>query len=196
MTTFQAMPRGWHDHGPRDGPRVALTFDDGPGADTPALLAALAAGGAPATFFLHGAAVRAAGPGALRAHVAGGHALGNHALTHVPLHRRPVRAAAEALATRAVARRPLRLWRPPYGAGGPLPGTTLVGWDVDPRDWERPGAGVIAARVLRAVRPGSIVLLHDGRGDRTQTVAAMPRILDGLRERGLVPVTLPALLHH
>ncbi len=192
MTTFQAMSRGWHDHGPRDRPRIALTFDDGPGADTPALLAALAAAGAPATIFLHGRAVRAQ-PAAVGAIRAGGHELGNHALTHVPLRGRPARAAAEALATRALARAPLRWWRPPYGAGGGLPGPALVGWDVDPRDWERPGTDAIAARVLRAARPGSIVLLHDGRGDRGQTVGAVPAIVDGLRAAGLEPVRLSAL---
>ncbi len=115
--------------------RVALTFDDGPGPDTPALLAALAARGAPATFFLHGASLRRHGPPP-RAYPAAGHELGDHAVRHVPLH---------------------------------------------------------AARVLRAVRPGSIVLLHDGRGDRAQTVAAVPRILDGLAAYGIAPVTLTAL---
>jgi peptidoglycan/xylan/chitin deacetylase (PgdA/CDA1 family) len=172
--------------------RVALTFDDGPGPDTPALLAALAARGAPATFFLHGASLRRHGPPP-RAYLAAGHELGDHAVHHVALHRRPVRAAAEAVALRALAGAPMRWWRPPYGAGGGVPGLVTVGWDVDPRDWSRPGAEVIAARVLRAVRPGSIVLLHDGRGDRAQTVAAVPRILDGLAAYGLAPVTLTAL---
>ncbi len=159
--------------------RVALTFDDGPGPDTPALLAALAARGAPAAFFLHGASLRRHGPPP-RAYLAAGHELGDHAVHHVPLHRRPVRAAAEAVVLRALARAPMRWWRPPYGG-------------ARPRDCERPGAEVIAARVLRAVRPGSIVLLHDGRGDRAQTVAAVPRILDGLAAYGLAPVTLTAL---
>jgi peptidoglycan-N-acetylglucosamine deacetylase len=186
------------DHGPRSSRRVALTFDDGPGDATPAVLDALA--GTPATFFLHGRAI----PGRealVRRIAAEGHELANHALTHTPLHGRPLTTVREALATqRRIARiagtRP-RAFRPPYGAGGAgaaLLGLQVVGWDVDPRDWSGVAAAEIADRVLAQVRPGSIVLLHDGRGDGSATGEALPRILEGLDARALAPATVSSLL--
>jgi hypothetical protein len=63
-------------------------------------------------------------------------------------------------------------------------------YDVDPRDWARPGAQTIAARVLGAIHAGSIVDLHDGGGNRSETVAALPLILQGLAARHLTPVAL------
>ncbi|MEU9222700.1 polysaccharide deacetylase family protein, partial [Streptomyces sp. NPDC048376] len=88
-------------------------------------------------------------------------------------------------------------FRPPYGALTPevlatLGGypTTLTMWDVDARDWSRPGPEQIAATVLEGAGPGSVVLMHEGAGDRAQTVQALPSIIEGLLERGLelVPV--------
>ena len=188
------------DHGPRDVSRVALTFDDGPGPDTPALLDALRAGGAAATFFLHGRNV-AQHPALVRRVRDEGHELGNHALTHENLRRHPVKTVREVVATQrlvadAAGVRP-RVFRPPYGAGGAaarLLRLPVIGWDVDPRDWTRPGPDAIVERVLANVRPGSIVLLHDGRGYRDETVAAVPRILEGLSMRRLEPVTVSELL--
>jgi peptidoglycan/xylan/chitin deacetylase (PgdA/CDA1 family) len=186
------------DHGERSSPRIALTFDDGPGPDTPAVLDALA--GTPATFFLHGAAI-AAQPDVVRRIHREGHELANHALTHTPLRRRPLAALREAQVTqRRIAAltgvRPLA-FRPPYGAGGAAVaalGLHVVGWDVDPRDWSGVDARTIADRVLARLRPGAIVLLHDGRGDRSQTAAAIPRILEASRTRALQPVTVSELL--
>jgi peptidoglycan/xylan/chitin deacetylase (PgdA/CDA1 family) len=71
---------------------------------------------------------------------------------------------------------------------------TTVLWSVDPRDWSRPGAGTIARRILGGVRPGAILLLHDGGGPRSQTVAALPTILRGLRRRGYRFQTVSRLL--
>jgi peptidoglycan/xylan/chitin deacetylase (PgdA/CDA1 family) len=59
-----------------------------------------------------------------------------------------------------------------------------VGWDVDPQDWKRPPASVITARIVRAVRPGSIVLMHDGGGDRRHTVASLDATIRLLQKRG------------
>jgi peptidoglycan/xylan/chitin deacetylase (PgdA/CDA1 family) len=85
-----------------------------------------------------------------------------------------------------------RLFRPPYGSrsrdvvswlgrdGGP----TVVLWDVDTGDWAMPGAPAIAATVLAQARPGSIVLMHDGGGDRSQTAEALPAVIEGLLDRG------------
>jgi hypothetical protein len=93
------------------------------------------------------------------------------------------------------------LYRPPYGA---YDQTTLallkkrkmllVLWDVDTLDWTRPGADAIVQTALSQVQSGSIILMHDGGGDRTQTLAALPRIIEGLRQLGYQMVTLPTLL--
>jgi peptidoglycan/xylan/chitin deacetylase (PgdA/CDA1 family) len=72
----------------------------------------------------------------------------------------------------------------------------MVLWSIDPNDYLRPGAKLIAERVLSAATPGAIVLMHDGGGAREQTVAALPRIINGLRRRGYRLVTVPALLRY
>ena len=63
-------------------------------------------------------------------------------------------------------------------------GPTVALWDVDPSDWAMPGAPAIARSVLDQARPGSIVLMHDGGGDRSQTAEALPAVIEGLLERG------------
>jgi peptidoglycan/xylan/chitin deacetylase (PgdA/CDA1 family) len=68
-----------------------------------------------------------------------------------------------------------------------------VTWSVDPQDWRQPGTDVIVERVRLGVRPGSIVVLHDGRGDRSQTVEALPKILDEINARGLEVAGLAGL---
>lgn len=67
---------------------------------------------------------------------------------------------------------------------------TELYWDVDPADYTRPGTGAIANRVLSPLHPGAIILMHDGGGDRSQTVAALPTIISGIQAAGytLVPV--------
>jgi peptidoglycan/xylan/chitin deacetylase (PgdA/CDA1 family) len=71
----------------------------------------------------------------------------------------------------------------------------LILWSIDPRDWSRPGTATIAARILDKVRPGSVILMHDGGGTRSQTVAALVKVLHGLRARGYRMVTLSELYH-
>ena len=66
-----------------------------------------------------------------------------------------------------------------------------VGWNVDPSDYTQPGTGAIVARVLAQVRPGSIIISHDGGGPRGQTLAAYPRIIATLHRRGYRVVTIP-----
>ena len=93
------------------------------------------------------------------------------------------------------------LFRPPYGIYN---ATTLsilgrlhmlmVMWSIDPGDWRRPGAKAILSNVLTNSRPGAIVILHDGGGDRSQTIAALPGIIRGLRRRGYRLVTVPQLI--
>ena len=85
-----------------------------------------------------------------------------------------------------------RFFRPPYGATGPAVnrlgrslGMLPVLWSVDSRDWQLPGTRAIVKRVLAYVEPGSIVLMHDGGGDRRETLRALPAILRALERRHL-----------
>jgi peptidoglycan/xylan/chitin deacetylase (PgdA/CDA1 family) len=193
---------------------VALTFDDGPSPTaTPQILAALRQAGAQATFFVIGTHVHAF-PDLVRRELAAGNAVGNHTFDHPVLGRlnwfsvgselqRGTDAVTDALGNRCV-----WLFRPPYGApswnavvAGRVrqAGLVPVLWDVDAADWQRPGAAIIAARIVARLRPGAIILLHDGAPDneiqdRSQTAAAVPLILAALRARGLHAVTLPQLL--
>jgi peptidoglycan-N-acetylglucosamine deacetylase len=192
------------DHGPRDRPRVALSFDDGPGALTARLLDVLGEHGARATFNVLGERVAGREP-LLRRTLAEGHELGSHAEHHDRLGGRPLEALRQLLRTNARLRgatgRAPRVFRAPYGevsAGvvraARLSGLVTVGWDVDPRDYETPGAEAIHDRVAAAVRPGSIVVLHDDRRARVQTVVATEQILATLAGRGLAAVTISELL--
>jgi peptidoglycan/xylan/chitin deacetylase (PgdA/CDA1 family) len=174
---------------------VRLTFDDGPNKDaTPAILDTLAARGVKATFFVVGSMV-AANPGILRRAGTEGHGIGNHSWSHpnlTTLDREQVTSqlarTTEAI-RQATGDHPTE-WRPPYGArNAPVEAaardvglTSMVLWTVDPRDWADPPATTVRDRVLQAVRPNSIVLLHDGTGQNTP--AALPMILDGLADRG------------
>lgn len=186
-------------HGSRRRKRIALTFDDGPSAYTPKVLKILQREHAKGTFFEIGAQVPAHAAEA-RAIVEAGDELGNHSLHHET---RPGGASL-----RETSRRIKRasgfvpcLFRPPGGAfdsrvvsDARSLGMSTVIWDVDPRDWSTPGSGAIYSRVVRATRPGSIVLMHDGGGNRSQTVAALPRIIHTLRRRGYRFVTVTRLL--
>jgi len=190
-------------NGARSKRVVALTFDDGPWPDTPGFVAVLEREHVPATFFMIGDQV--AGQDRLLAReLADGDALGNHSFTHPFLTRTGDAQTQLSRTTAAIERttgyRPC-VFRPPYGdRNGAVIATALgqsmstVVWDVDPKDFTRPGSGVIAARVLGAVSNGSIVLMHDGGGPRAETLAALPRIIDTLRSRGYRFVTVPVML--
>lgn len=189
-------------------PVLALTFDDGP---DPALVGRFLAAldGWPCTFFMLGAGVRHA-PGLARLTVATGHELACHGDTHHSLARLPPRAttvelrrARDTIAD-ACGHAP-RFYRPPYGifnlAGwyaAPRLGMRRTLWSAWARDWEeRATPTLIAARILRAAAPGTILLLHDADGSPgapERTLAALPLILGGLRERGLRTVTLSELV--
>jgi len=122
-----------------------------------------------------------------------GSTFANHTFNHVALagisreqFQSEVLATAEALGPYEA-----RCLRPPYAViddnsrvyAAEL-GYRVMLWDIDPYDWQRPGAGVIAARVLENIAPGKIVLLYDGGGDRSQTVAALETILSSLTAQG------------
>lgn len=185
-------------------PLVALTFDDGPDpASTPRILDLLAASHVTATFFVVGRQAQRF-PDLVRAEVGEGSAVESHTWNHRRLPGLDEAAfsaevdRSDDLLAQLIGHR-VTCVRPPYGRVDSRVverlgsrGLTTALWDVDPRDWIRPGAGTIADRVLGRLHPGAVIVLHDGGGDRSQTVAALPRILDGIRARGYLPVPLCA----
>jgi peptidoglycan/xylan/chitin deacetylase (PgdA/CDA1 family) len=200
-------------HAGRDRPAVALTFDDGPSAvNTGPLLDLLARLEASVTFFFLGEQVARRPDLVRRAHDEG-HQVAIHGWDHA---RWPalvpgagtahVDRAADAVQA-AIGVRP-RCYRAPWGWVTPWEarrlgraGYRLVGWDVDPEDWRfpEPPAKEIADRVMDGVRPGSIIVMHDGRcseryGASEALTAAVVAIAAGLRGRGLALVTLADLL--
>jgi peptidoglycan/xylan/chitin deacetylase (PgdA/CDA1 family) len=197
--------------GSRDSGRFALTFDDGPGPSTPEVLDALAEHDARATFFVLGRQAEAH-PELVRRIADEGHELANHGYDHGILvfrgagHvaeqiRRTERAIAAAVGADALT----RLFRPPHGFRGPAVGAAarrlgyrLAGWSTGVFDSDQPGTDVIAARAARALRPGTVLLLHDADGwepsaSREQTAHAIGPICRAGRDRGLTPVTLGEL---
>lgn len=175
---------------------VYLSFDDGPSSGyTAEILDILAAYKAHATFFEVGQNI-ARHPSLTRRVHLGGDSVQNHTWSHPDL--RYVSWSTfryQVLSTdryiRAQTGYTPRCLRPPYGgvnstvrSRAALLGKTVRLWTVDPRDWSRPGTRAIERRVLDDVRPGSVVIMHDGGGDRSQTVAALPTILRTLTARG------------
>jgi peptidoglycan-N-acetylglucosamine deacetylase len=174
---------------------VRLTFDDGPNRTaTPEILDTLAAHGMTATFFVVGQ-MAAANPAIVRRESREGHTIGNHSWDHpnlTKLDRTQVESELQRtndVIDQATGTAPTQ-WRPPYGArnaavqaaAADVGLTSMVLWTVDPRDWADPPATTVRDRVLQAVRPGSIVLLHDGTG--ANTPEALPMILNGLADMG------------
>jgi peptidoglycan/xylan/chitin deacetylase (PgdA/CDA1 family) len=182
---------------------VALTFDDGPWPKhTEAVLKILEDRDVPATFFMVGLRVKRS-PGLAREVAEAGHAIGNHTYGHRNLADatakdvRTTVGGANRMIRRATGVTPV-WFRAPWGqlsADGRKELKRMkmrpALWTVDPQDW-RPGmtADEIARATIKAARPGAVILLHDGGGDRTQTVKALPKIIDGLRARGYEFVTL------
>ncbi|HEX4736535.1 MAG TPA: polysaccharide deacetylase family protein [Allosphingosinicella sp.] len=188
---------------------VALTFDDGPDADwTPRILDILKQKGVPATFFVVGANALSH-PALLNRIVAEGHEIGNHSYTHPNMATISDRAvqielnATERL-VEAYTGHGMRLFRAPFfGDAEPTTGDELgpallaqqrgylnIGLHVDTEDWQRPGVQTIINNGVSQVlagnedRSGNIMLLHDGGGNRAETVVALPQIIDTLRARG------------
>jgi peptidoglycan-N-acetylglucosamine deacetylase len=195
-------------HLPRNGRNVALTFDDGPNPDaTPLVLDALLEHDVKATFFILGAHAER-WPDLVHRIVSEGHQIGNHGYFHNKLHfkrpsyvRRDISLGKDWI-ERAGGSTP-RFFRAPHGFRSPWVtpiagslGERTVGWSLGVWDSDRPGVDAIVERTVRGTKPGSIILLHDGDGydmlgDRTQTAAAVPRIITGLRARGYTFTTLP-----
>lgn len=187
--------------GPRSHKAIALTFDDGPSSYTSRVIDILNHGHAHGTFFLVGENVPGHGS-LMRRMIADGHEIGNHSLHHET-------SGASASSLRqtgariraATGFRPC-LYRPPGGyvsastsRAAWQQGMSNILWDVDPTDWSTPGTSAIYSRVVGAAHSGSIVLMHDGGGNRSQTVAALPHIISTLKSRGYRLVTVTALLN-
>jgi peptidoglycan-N-acetylglucosamine deacetylase len=200
-------PTAWH--GRTDTSSVALTFDDGPSADTELVLNVLQQYKVPATFFMLGRQVERH-PNIARRVAAEGHEIGNHSYSHgIFLYRRArvtqreMQDAQEAI-IKTTGVRP-RFSRPPCGVRTPAyfsvarqMNLRTVQWTVAGMDWKNLRAGQIAREVLKKVRAGSIILLHDGdsacRRDRMETVLALTLIIGRLKRRGLNIVPLTELL--
>jgi peptidoglycan/xylan/chitin deacetylase (PgdA/CDA1 family) len=195
----------WVKHAGGQRREVALTFDDGPGPYTPAILAVLRRYKVKATFFAVGT-MEIAFHASTRAAVQAGHVVANHTESHARLtalagagQREEIDAQTDRL--RLASAPAPDLFRPPYGVFDfdtlkllHERRMLLVLWSVDSEDYLRPGAGTITRNVLTRTHPGAIILLHDGGGDRSQTVAALPAIIGRLRARGYRLVTVPQLL--
>ncbi len=186
-------------HGPRSRKRVALTFDDGPGPYTPQVLRTLRRFKVKATFFMLGMQVNLY-PSYARSVARAGHEIANHSSVHALLPGySDIRSATHAIKRRTGFR--TCLFRPPYGAMSSSLKSSVrrakmksVIWDVDTNDWKQPGSGSIQAAITGGVKPGSIVLMHDAGGPRSQTVAALPGAIRNLRKRGYRFVTVSRLL--
>jgi len=197
--------------GPADAPFAALTFDDGPGPSTPAILDALRAEGVRATFFVLGRQARRH-PDLVRRMRDEGHQIASHGYDHgilvwrgpgyirEQLHRTEL-AVEEAAGPGALT----RVFRAPHGYRGPATwaavraaGYRMMGWSKGVFDSGNPGADVVVDRSAKALSPGCILLLHDADGwdpgaVRDDTAAAIPGICAAARDMGLELVTLDEL---
>ncbi len=191
--------------GSADKRELALTFDDGPGPFTAQVVATLQRVHAPATFFVVGRAVKDFGS-SLPAEVSGGFVIGDHTQDHAPMTAlsradQVSQLLDQARAIRAYGAPFPQLFRPPYGQ---FNATTLeitkklkmltILWTIDTKDFSQPGTDKIVKAVIEGAKPGAIVLMHDAGGPRAQTVAAIPRVVAGLRHRGYTLVTVPRLI--
>lgn len=177
------------------GKRLALTFDDGPSPYTVQVLDLLAEHDVKGTFCMVGEEVEKY-PELVRRIVAEGHRLCNHSWKHDDLGVLSAEAAREDIArtdaaiAKVVPGVVVPYFRAPYGswgksgAAGAELGHTPLGWVVDPDDWLLPGADVIADRILEQLTPRAVVLVHDGGGEREQTVAALKTLIPKLLNEG------------
>jgi peptidoglycan/xylan/chitin deacetylase (PgdA/CDA1 family) len=179
---------------------VALTFDDGPSTFTPEIMAVLAEKSISATFFWVGN-VAAGRPEMIGRAREAGHEVENHTWSHADLTTLDAEAIKSEISRAEQTLGGTRFVRPPYAAynssvveqAGAL-GQRLVLWDVDTLDWKIREALSIVSRVQAAVRPGAVILMHDGGGDRSQTVAALPAVIDWLLNEGYALTTVQHLV--
>lgn len=191
-------------NGPRTRKVVALTFDDGPSDFTGRVLDILRRHRVRASFFVIGDQIKG-NEALLRRELDEGDMVGNHTWTHIDTAGAGPEVSQQLDDTSAAIKRATNFtpcfFRPPYGSKSAASvalakgkGLQTIDWDVDTSDYERPASFDIVKRVLGGVKPGSIVLMHDGGGPRDQSVAALPEIIKGLRAKGYSFVTLDQLL--
>ena len=187
-------------NGSRSRKVVALTFDDGPSPYTTGFLDVLRAKGVKGTFFQIGQQVSSYASVERRI-LAEGHELANHTWSHATVSGGGSLASSQISSTgsaiqSATGFKPCAFRAPGGAISSSLVslargmGYTTIEWDVDPQDWRTPGADAIYSRIVSGARSGSIILMHDGGGNRSQTLAALPRIIDTLRARGYGFVTV------
>ncbi|UKA49742.1 polysaccharide deacetylase family protein [Arthrobacter sp. FW305-123] len=177
---------------------AALTYDDGPNAQTTRLLAILAKHKVFATFFQQGGYVRAS-PSVAKAVATAGHTIGNHTMSHPNLSKLPPAGIADEVqgATNvieaATGTAPAYV-RPPYGATNSSVAASVglpqILWDVDSLDWQSKNKAVFLPRIMNLVKPGSIILLHDV---HASTVDGQAELITRLKGKGFHLVTLPQL---
>ena len=221
--TFKTYPLTWRIQQMGDAPKkVALTFDDGPDARwTPQILNILKQKNVPACFFVIGESANQE-TDLVKQEFALGHELGNHTFTHpdfeaITKPQLQIELNLNELLLESSLGVKTLLFRPPFGIDHqpetaseiqmlPIPqsmGYIIVGARVDPHDWGEPSGGApppaktIVDRVLAdvAAEKGNIILMHDGGGDRSHTVEALPAVIDGLRANGFEFVSVAALLN-
>ncbi|MBV9214068.1 MAG: polysaccharide deacetylase family protein [Actinobacteria bacterium] len=185
--------------------QVALTFDDGPGPYTEGIVKILKKAHVPATFFEVGFLEPYFHAGT-RAVARAGDVIGDHTEHHPPLAALPKTAQRDQIDSQLqwmqrLGVPPPRLFRPPYGSFNDTTMQLLqkrrmlmVLWSVDTQDYRTPGVATIVRRALAGAKPGGIILMHDGGGNRSQTAAALPTIIKKLRKRGFEFVTVPQMM--
>jgi peptidoglycan/xylan/chitin deacetylase (PgdA/CDA1 family) len=177
------------------GKVIYLTFDDGPTTKyTKRILDLLDQYDAKATFFQVGENATAH-PDLARSIIKRGHALGNHTWSHRDMRKLKPKElngqiASTSAALQRITGRPVTCLRPPFGTVNPRVRRAihrqkldLKLWDIDPRDWKKPGSAAIARRVVSRADPGDVSLMHDGGGNRSQSVMALKRILRSLSKQ-------------
>ena len=200
--------------GAKNPKRIAITFDDGPNSDyTPAILDILRAYKIPATFFVTGMNIENNIPLIKRVYNEG-HEIGNHTFTHPNLeitsaNRERIELRSTRLLLETILHRSTLLFRPPYNTDAepknvlqirPLTvakdeGYISVTSYIDPNDWEEGiSADSIVARAVSNRNMGNIMLLHDAGGDRSETILALPRIIEAYKKLGYEFVTVSALM--
>lgn len=185
-------------NGPRDSNKVALTFDDGPGPETRAVMDVLEKHDAGATFFVLGNAARSE-PEILKEMVIAGFEVGTHSMGHEEYPDGANMAESRQVVYEATGFMPC-LFRPPYGltnstveANAAANDMATIMWDVDSSDYAAGSADEILAQVESATS-GSILVMHDGPENRQATVDALPDLIERLKSEGYEPVSVTELL--
>lgn len=200
-TVFKGFPAIYRRTDGRGEKICALTFDDGPSIYTPQILNILDRYGVKATFFMIGLHIERH-PDIAALVASKGHTIGNHSYSHPAMGKlsaEDIKAELDRTANllKKHTGSTTRWFRPPMRSLSSLlfktateEGYEVVLWDVDPMDWTNPDYLTIYNRVVSATTPGAVILLHDGGGNREQTIRALPLIIKTLLRRGYTFVSL------